>query len=106
MSWESREAKILIHLRDSSRDSYDSDRASTLEKTRAEKSYQTPKDSGKASALELRGGGIYRAMGELHRLGRGDNSQGGVGWPSHLVGQPMSLASTNFLHRHSVTSHP
>jgi hypothetical protein len=94
-------------------------RASALEQTRAEKSCQTLKDSGRASALELRGGlsigretlrplephhspdktmpsyytkngsfasgiskmwcvcrlssvgagGIYRAMGELHRLG-------------------------------------
>jgi hypothetical protein len=31
-------------------------RASALEQTRAERSYRTPKDSGRAFALELRGG--------------------------------------------------
>jgi hypothetical protein len=53
--------RLLLHQRYSSRDSVgihrmDSDRASALEQTRAEKLCRTPKDSGRASALELRGG--------------------------------------------------
>jgi hypothetical protein len=35
---------------------YDSGRASALKQTRAKKSYWTPKDSGRGSALKLRGG--------------------------------------------------
>jgi hypothetical protein len=53
---------ILIHLRDSSRDSL-----STLEQTRAEKSYQTMKDSSSAFALEPQGGILIgrRPFGKL-----------------------------------------
>jgi hypothetical protein len=47
---------LLLHPMYSSRDSMDSDRASTLEQTRAKKPYQTLKDSYRASTLELRGG--------------------------------------------------
>jgi hypothetical protein len=40
-------------------------------------------------------GGICRAMGNLHRLGQGNNSP--------CDGRPMSLASTNFLHHHTLS---
>jgi hypothetical protein len=48
-------------------------------------------------------GGIYRAMGELHRLGRGGNLPRAAGRPSHMIGWPLSLASTDFVHRHSLS---
>jgi hypothetical protein len=44
---------LLIHLRYSSTDSRSESKASTLEQTRAEKLCRTPKDSDRASALEL-----------------------------------------------------
>jgi hypothetical protein len=52
--------RLLLHPRYSSRNSLSESigfgRASALEQTRAEKLYRIPKDSDRASALELRGG--------------------------------------------------
>jgi hypothetical protein len=136
---------ISIHLRDSSRDSLSESIGFRQSfRTRAEKSYQSPKDSGRASALELRGwlpivrealrpseprhsidkatpsyytkkksfaSGISKMWCVCVDFHRSGVFMGPCGSSTDLVeavtchvaaGRPMSLASTDFIHRHSL----
>jgi hypothetical protein len=42
-------------------------------------------------------------MGELHRPAEAVTREVAAGRPSHVVGQPINLATTDSLHRHSLS---